>query len=57
MSTVQVIPIRPGADQAGLAEARYWLALLYLNGCGVSKDEERARELMKKAADAGYRQP
>ncbi len=56
-SAGRVIPIRTGPDQAGSAEAKYRLALLYESGRGVKRDVEKARELMREAAEAGYAAP
>lgn len=51
----QVIPIRTGADQAGLAEAKYRLALLHRAGRGVKLDRARADELFVEAVKQGFR--
>lgn len=50
----QVIPIQTGPDQAGLAEAKYRLGLLYRSGRGVERDNERASELIREASEQGY---
>jgi TPR repeat protein len=49
-----VLPLRTGADKPGLTEAQYRLGLMYLDGRGVRQDRRRAKELIGKAADAGY---
>lgn len=49
-----VLPLRSGPDQPGLSEAQYRLGLMYLDGRGVRQDRRRARELIRKAAGAGY---
>lgn len=40
-------------DQKGVPRARWHLGRMYLLGLGVSRDPERARELLRKASDAG----
>lgn len=50
----QVIPIRTGADQPGLAEAQYRLAQMYRDGRGVRKDLARAERLFAQAAAQGF---
>lgn len=50
----QVIPVRTGADQAGLAEAKYRLGLLYQAGRGVRRDVDRAKALIVEARRGGY---
>lgn len=51
----RVMPINTGMDRAGLAEAKYRLALLYAQGLGVKHDSARARELMAEAMKMGWR--
>ena len=41
------------AAEANLAIAQYNLGMIYFEGAIVSKDEDKARELWKKAADQG----
>lgn len=50
----QVIPIRTGIDQPGLAEAQYRLAQLYRDGRGVRKDPARSERLFAQAAAQGF---
>ena len=42
-----------GAAQQGSAPAQYNLALLYLRGTGVERDEAEAARWMRSAADQG----
>lgn len=49
----RVIPVRTGADQPGLAQAKLRLAKLLLSGLGVEPDREEALELLREAAAAG----
>jgi TPR repeat protein len=53
----QVIPVRTGADQPGLAEAQYRLAQMYRDGRGVQKDPARAERLFAQAAAQGFEKP
>jgi hypothetical protein len=50
----QVIPVRTGSDQPGLAEAQYRLAVLHRDGRGVKKDLDRANQLFAQARAQGY---
>lgn len=54
-SLAQVLPVRAGPDQPGLPEAMYRLGLMYRDGRGVQRDEERARRLIAEATAAGFR--
>lgn len=51
----RVLPINTGTDRAGLAEAKYRLALLHAQGLGVKHDPEEARELMAEAMKMGWK--
>jgi len=50
----QVIPVNIGSDQAGLPEAKYRLALLYLEGRGVRFSIRKGRKLLDQAAEQGH---
>lgn len=50
----QTIPVRIGMDQAGLAEAKYRLGLMYLEARGVRYSFDRGRELLEEAAKQGH---
>jgi len=49
----KAIELLSAADSAGDANARYLLALVYLNGVGVAADPARARALLQSAAEHG----
>lgn len=48
-----VIPVRTGPDRPGLAEAKYRLGVMYLEGRGVRFDFPRGRKLIEEAAAQG----
>lgn len=50
----RMLPVGDGGIRLGLPEAKYALALLYLNGKGVDPDSEKAIGLLNEAADAGH---
>jgi TPR repeat protein len=42
------------AVDRGHSKAKYFLAIMYLDGRGVNKDISKAIELLTEASDAGY---
>ncbi|MBM6577028.1 sel1 repeat family protein [Microvirga sp. SRT01] len=50
----QVVAVRIGPDQTGLAEAKYRLGMLYRLGRGVEENHDRAAELINTALIEGY---
>src|SRR5450631_448189 len=49
----RAIELLSAASNAGNADARYILALIYLNGVGIAPDPVRARALLQSAAELG----
>ena len=49
----KAIALLAAGGNAGNPNARYLLALIYLNGVGVAPDPARARELLRSAAEGG----
>lgn len=48
------MPVDGGMRHDGFAEAQYRLALLYLSGQGVEKNEKKARKYLVRAAEQGH---
>ncbi|WP_020400919.1 tetratricopeptide repeat protein [Kordiimonas gwangyangensis] len=48
------MPVDGGMRHDGLSEAKYRLAVLYLSGRGVEKNEKKARKYLKQAAEQGH---
>lgn len=49
----KAIQLLGAADKAGNPDAQYLLGLMYLNGVGTASDPERAKSLLRSAAEHG----
>lgn len=53
LNDYQAIPFFEEAAESGYAEAEYLLGWCYLEGWGVTADKDKARSLLKRAAEQG----